>query len=164
MKKQVSEFHGFKVLRLRNATCVFLCLTLVAFVACDPGMTIRQKDELTRGESSSELVVRVAARDQFIGETRYITKVEVTNISISRIVITAVELVTSRETYPNHPFAAGAYPLTLIAGGAETLDVRFELAEPVHKAFIQPAKLQLHYKIGNQEETAHATIVGASLR
>ena len=79
------------------------------------------------------------------------------------MIITAVELHTSRRTYSNHPFSSDAYPLSVDPGERENLEVQFDLGEPVNKAFKEPAELPVHYKIGDAGQIAVARIIGGPL-
>jgi len=142
---------------------VILSVLLSALIACDPGMAIRQQDVPKNPESRVGLTIRIATRHQLIGESWYAPKVEVRNSFGSSVVITDVELATSRKTYPNHPFRTRAFPLKLTTGRTGALKVRFELAEPVCKTFRDPAELRVHYTIEDSNEIARDAIVGGPL-
>jgi len=51
-------------------------------------------------------------------------------------------------------------------GAKETagIEVRFDLVEPVHRAFEETAILRVHYSVGGKEQIAIATLVRGSLR
>jgi hypothetical protein len=125
-------------------------------------MAIRQQD-VPKSATRTGLVIRVATRHQLIGESWCSPKLEVTNSFSSSVVITDVELVTSRQTYANHPFRSGAYPVKLTAGQTGTLEVRFELVEPVYKTFRDPAELRVHYSVGGSPQIARVGLVGGAL-
>ena len=142
---------------------IILGIVLSVLTACDPGIEIRQQDVSENASTGQELILRVTTRDQLIGEKSYAPKLEVTNPSSSRMIITAVELATSRQTYSNHPLNSDAYPLSVGPGQKESPEVRFDLAEPVDKAFKGPAELRVHYKIGDAGQIAVARIIGGPL-
>jgi hypothetical protein len=141
----------------------FLAMTVAFLVACDPGMSISQEDMSKTSGSKGDLIIRIAPRHQLIGESRYSPKVEVTNTFDTPLKITSVELATLREIYANHPVAKGIYPVTLSARATAGLEVRFDLAEPVHKAFKQPAELRIHYLTVGGEKVATVRLVGGPL-
>lgn len=148
---------------MRRIVGIFVGVVLSILTACDPGIAIRQQDVSENAGTRPELILRVATRDQLIGEKSYDPKLEVTNSSSARMIITAVELATSQQTYSNHPFSSDAYPLSVGPGQKENPEVRFDLAEPVNKAFKEPAELRVHYKIGDAGRIAVAHIVGGPL-
>ena len=148
---------------MRKIVGSILGIVLSVLTACDPGIAIRQQDVSENAGTGPELILRVTTRDQLIGEKSYAPELEVTNSSSSRMIITAVELATSRQTYSNHRFNSDAYPVSVGPSQKENLEVRFDLAEPVNKAFKEPAELRVHYLIGSAGQIAVAHIIGGPL-
>jgi hypothetical protein len=136
--------------------------------ACDPGMTIRQK-ELPSGfsgdnvSSKPKLAIHIATRHPLIGETWYTSTVAITNLSEIQVTITNVELVTRDATYQGCPPQTGTLPMSVAPGQTENLDVRFELAESVKKAFAEQAELRTHYRVRSQEEIVRTGLIGGAL-
>src|SRR5215470_15490852 len=65
-------------------------------VGCDPGVTIRQADEVKK---PSDLSLRVKSSHQLIGTTYYAPQVTVTNNSEATVVVTGIELATRQKIY-----------------------------------------------------------------
>ena len=142
---------------------IFLVM-LATMVACDPGIAIRQRRAPSPNIAEDNLEVSIATSDLLIGETRYFPRIDVTNRSARPLRITAVDLVTTHETYANHPSQLNIYPFTLAEGTTKRLEVIFELAEPVNRAFQKPAELRVHYTIGGFDRMATVTLEGGHLR
>ncbi len=146
----------------RTAGTLYLITVSLLFVACDPGMTIRQV-KASNGTSDA-ITIEVKTEHPLIGHTFYAPQVTVTNDSDSPITITSVELAAKRGTYPNKPLHSGSYPSAVPPGKTETLDVWFDLADDVRNTFFrQPAELQVHYRSRGRDETSLVSIIGGPL-
>jgi hypothetical protein len=78
---------------------VVLPLSLLV-VVCDPGVTIRQGDSPKEIGKPTGVIVRVKSANEFIGTARYATQVTVTNNSEATMLVTGIELATSRQSIP----------------------------------------------------------------
>jgi len=141
---------------------VFLVATIL-MVACDPGMTIQQVKSLDEAASGSTtpaplVVVRVKPLSTLIGSKLYIPEVRVTNSSGSPITVTRVELSAKGKTYENQPPRPDNYPLTIQPGGTQILEVMFQLDDTVHETFQHPADLLVHYRTGEKQQLARASV------
>jgi hypothetical protein len=126
-------------------------------------MTIRQEDPSAGIAANTNVVIHVRTTHPFIGETWYAPGVEVQNVSNSPVSVAKVELVARRTTFQNKPFRSGTYPAEIPPGSAATLDVRFDLADPVKKTFQEPVELRVYYRSGSKEQVAHTNLIGGSL-
>ena len=158
---------------MRRTFTGLLVVLLLLTVGCpigDPGMTIRQAVQrgslsgLPATPSPSYLGINVKTSHPFQGETWYAPTVTVTNSFESPITVSAVELVVRGVTYANGRGRAEAYPVVVLPGKTETLDIWFDLRENVWKTFFkQSAELRVHYRKDAREEIAHASIIGGHL-
>lgn len=138
-----------------------LTATLVVTVACDPGMTISQAS--SPGATKGAVSVHVKTSHPLVGETWYAPDTKVTNSSESPITVSRVELSARGVAYANRPRRPGTYPLIVPTGGTEALDIWFDLHDDVKKTFQQSATLDVHYRKGDQEETAQVNLIGGPL-
>jgi hypothetical protein len=136
---------------------------LALMVACDPGMTIRQADPSAGSAANGGVTIHVRTSHPLIGEPSYAPEVEIANVSNSPINVTSVELVAKRGTFQNKPRRSGTYPVEVLPGKTEPLDVWFDLSDDVKKTFVEPAELRVHYRSGSTEQIAGAILVGGSL-
>jgi hypothetical protein len=109
-----------------------LLLELIAFVACDPRITIRQIKSFVQSENVTitaipKISVDVKTTRQFVGEKWYSPQTIATNTSDLPITITGVELFAEGTTFQNKPRVANYYPLNLSAHDTVALDVDFRL-------------------------------------
>jgi hypothetical protein len=148
----------------------YVPITLVAVLAvfaigCDPGMSISQikpSCETTKGDSATaQIVIDVATSHVFIGNTRYVPQVRITNSSNASITITSVELISRGEVYANKPVQPGFYPLVVQPGKTEDLLVWFDLKNPVYETFKDQSQLQVHYRKDDKEEIVRTGVVGS---
>ena len=150
---------------MRN-TMRALLITVVFFcVACDPGMTIRQKkfsDETTKQQTTTggQTIIDIKTSHVLIGETKYVPQVSITNASDSSITVTSVELISLGTAFANNPRQLGLYPLVVKPRATGGLLVWFDLNNDVKRTFRQPAELRVHYLRDNKNQIASATIVG----
>ena len=159
-KKASFKFHGFKVSRVSKPAGVLLGFTLADLVACDPGMRfVSRIDRPVPPRSpneSSEWRLPISRSG----------KVGTSPRSKSR---TRPVFTRSRPRRVGHfsrnlsqpPIRAASLSCDVTRGGTETLNVRFDLAEPVYKAFKQSAEFGLHYVSG--KGISSTTIVASSL-
>jgi len=143
-----------------------LALSLYFLIGCDPGMSIRQVNSVTRPPKPviipSELVLDVKTTHQLIGESWYDPEVRITNRSQLAATVTKVELVALAKTYaPSHP---DGYPLQLGPGESQVLKVFFELEHGVQETFKKRADLRVYYEIGGEKQIAIAKLAGGSLK
>ena len=73
-------------------------------------------------------------------------------------------MVTRGITYANHFRESKTYRVEVQVGLTTPIDLWFDLAEPVHKAFEKTAIVRVHYLVGGNEEIALATLAGGSLK
>jgi len=93
---KISEMTSHDV----RAVFVAFALALpLLIVACDPGVTIHQADSLTETGKSSGVILRVKSTHQFIGDTRYVAQVTVTNALEAPVLVTGIELATKQKIY-----------------------------------------------------------------
>jgi hypothetical protein len=145
-----------------------LSAILLLVAACDPGMTVHQTKsayEATNGNTAtdSQVAIHVKTTHQLIGETWYMPEVQVTNSDESPISITGVELAAQRTIFANKPPRPGTYPLVVLPGRTEILEIWFDLDDDVWNTFQQPAELRVHYRRANKEGVAHASVIGGRL-
>jgi hypothetical protein len=135
------------------------------FVACDPGMTIRQGNEKNRSEktAAAQVIIHVKSTRQLIGETWYAPEVRVTNTLKSPIAVTGIELAIQSKSYANASPRPETYPREIAPGSTDILNVLFRLDEDVQKTFHLPAELRIHYRNGGQQEIARTEVLGAPL-
>jgi hypothetical protein len=134
-------------------------------VACDFGMSIRQvnpPDRVSQGNAAkdAQIVVNVEATERLIGNTSYLTGVNLTNISDVSIAVSNIDLLAQNKTYENEPTRFTVYPLTIHPGGTERVGIYFHLDDDVWNTFQKPADLRVYYQIGNEQRVAHARIIG----
>src|SRR6202045_399299 len=129
---------------LRPLLRTLYLIPVLILIACDPGMTIRQTEPpaipTTLVGPNDKVIVHIKTTRQLIGETWYDPEVKVTNTLNSPITVTSVELKTGRDAYANNPSRLGAYPLSIMPGSTEPLDVSFRLKDNVRKTFQQSAE------------------------
>jgi hypothetical protein len=148
---------------VRSLALALLASVLVLTAACDPGMTILQDAPNAGTAANKSVVIHVRTIHPFISETWYAPGVEVQNASDSPVSVAKLELVTRRTTFQNKPRRSGAYPAEIPSGTAATLDVWFDLADPVKKTFQEPVELWVYYRNGNKERVAHTNLIGGPL-
>ena len=153
---------------MKSLASILLAIPFTLFVACDPGMTIRQINSTVDSKKTAvvvppEMTIEVKPTHQLIGEGWYDPQVKVTNSSDSPITITRVELVAQSATYENQPHAAESYPLSLPARGTTSLDIGFRFNQGVNKIFKEPAELRIHYLTGGHDGLARTTVAGVRL-
>jgi hypothetical protein len=142
---------------------------LILIVGCDPGVSIHQiksHGQASTGSLTSrpQVVIDVITRAQLIHETWYDPKVNVSNESNLPVTVTDIELSVRSKTFANElADQAWGYPTTIPPGGTKVLYVQFRLDEDVQETFREPAELLLHYRIGEKQEIAHATVIGGRL-
>lgn len=146
---------------------VFLLISISIILAgCDPGMTIRQVnpgDQPNRERVSPGLTLHISTKHPLVGETSYATDVQVTNAVGNPIIVTRVELVTADAVYHNEPSSRVSYPFSVATGETASLETYFRLRTDVYDAFKQRGQLRVHYRIGQEERTADATLEAAHL-
>jgi hypothetical protein len=130
-------------------------------VGCDPGISIRQVNsaEYAPNEKTTlddRVVVNAKTKLQFIGDTRYMPEVKVTNASGSPITVFSIDLSTRKKTYTSKVLPPPTFPLTIQSGSTETIGIDFNLDEDVQKTFQQTAELWVHYWSGGKQEIARA--------
>lgn len=147
-----------KTLVLRAA---FVAIPFV-IVACDYGMTIRQLNSPSQGSSTkgSQIVVNVETAERLIGNTSYLTGVQLTNVFEESVTVSNIDLSAQDKTYENEPTKFTVYPLTINPGNTERVGVYFHFDDDVWNTFQQPADLRVYYRIGNEQNVAHASIIG----
>src|SRR5215470_7033701 len=74
-------------------------LSSFLLTSCDPGITIHQTNQ--NNAENSNLEIRVESRSQFIGETWYDPKFEITNSFPESVTVTDAQLVARGITYKN---------------------------------------------------------------
>jgi hypothetical protein len=134
-------------------------------VACDIGLSIRQvnpPDRVSQGSApkDAQIVVNVETMERLIGNTSYLTGVKLTNVSGVSVAVSRIDLLAQNKTYENEPTRFTVYPLTIQPGGVERVGVYFRLDDDVQNTFQKPADLRVHYRIGNEQRVAHASIIG----
>ena len=144
-----------------------LMLSLTAFIACDPAMTIRQTNAVVESENAvvsaiPKISVDVTTTHQFIGEYWYGPRVLVTNLSDFPITIIGVELVSGGVTYENRPRVA-RYPLNVPSHDASLLDVYFRFGNGVDQVFKSPGELRFHYSSHQGSGVARITVAAGPL-
>ena len=150
-----------KTLVLRAA---FVAIPFVV-VACDYGMTIRQlnsPDRVSQGSSTkdSQIVVNVETAERLIGTTSYLTGVKLTNVSEESVTVSNIDLSAQNKTYENEPTQFTVYPFKINPGSTERVGVYFHFDDDVWNTFQQPADLRVYYRIGNEQNVVHASIIG----
>lgn len=145
-----------------------MVLVLILFVACDPGMTVRQIDSSVESEGATttttpKISVDVKTTDQLIGERSYRPRVTLTNSSDFTITITEVDLNAQGAIYKNRPYDAKYYPLRVPPQSTVPLDVYFRFAEGIYKIFKDPCELRIHYSSQQGTALARITVAGGPL-
>ena len=152
---------------LTHRLTVFLLIsTSIVLAGCDPAMTIRQVklgDQSNRERVSPEVALHISTQHPLIGESWYVTNVQVTNAVGNPITVTGAELVTADTVYHSEPSNRVSYPLLVATGETASLETYFRLRTDVYDAFKQRTQLRVHYRIGQEERTADATLEAASL-
>ena len=143
---------------MKSAIAIPLLGIITSLVACDPGISIRAVPQKKSSSAAQDLVIDVAPVNEFTGSTAYIAKAKITNSSNSIVVVTSCELVTERNTYQARLGGVESYPIKLAPGKSELGCGFFDLHDPVHKIFKNPAELRIHYSIAGREEIARVTI------
>jgi hypothetical protein len=131
-------------------------------------MTIRQAQTINHNRTPLDTVgprvtIRVKTTHQLFGEAWYDPNVEITNSLESPVVVTSVELITQKRSYPNTSPQPENRPVTIPSGSTETMKVSFSLDAGVHETFRRPAELRVHYLTGDKEEIARTTIARGPL-
>ncbi len=137
--------------------------TITSLVACDPGITIRQTQP---GISSNpdQLAIEISSVNEFTGSRFYGAKAKLTNLSRSSITIKGCEL-AAQNVINESQFGGGeSYAFELAPGASTYFNPFFQLKDPVHDVFKQPAELRVHYVIDGREEVARAILRGGPLR
>ena len=147
---------------------VVLVLGLIALVACDPGMTVRQINSFVQSENVAvtaipKISVDVKTTHQLVGEHWYSPQTIATNPSGFPIKITGVELVADGTTFQNKPRVANYYPLELPAHDTVALDVNFRFNDGVSKVFKNPGEVRIHYSSQQGAGLARVTVAGGPL-
>ena len=147
---------------------MLLVLPFALFLACDPGMTVRQINSIVDSKKTAvvvppEMTIEIKTTHHLIGEGWYDPQVKVTNSSDSPITIRRVELVAQAVTYENQPRAAESYPLTIPARSTASLDIGFRFNQGVNKIFKKPAELRIHYLTGGHDGLARTTVAAGAL-
>jgi hypothetical protein len=145
-----------------------LLLELIALVACDPGMTVRQINSFVQSENVAvtaipKISVDVKTTHQFVGENWYTPQTIVTNPSDFPITITGVELVADGSTFQNEPRVANHYPLNVPAHDTAALDLNFRFSDGVSKVFKNPGELRIHYSSQQGVGLARVRLAGGPL-
>lgn len=135
----------------------------ILLTGCDPGLTIRQVEIARAGPENHQVTIHIKTNHQFIGDTKYVPEVKVTNSSRAPITVTKVELVEPKANYENKLNSLGSYPVPVSPGDTKVLDVWFDLNDSVKTIFQAPIELRVHYRLGDKDEIARATIVGGRL-
>lgn len=135
----------------------------ILLAGCDPGLTIRQVEITRESSENHQVTIHIKTNHQLIGDTKYVPEVRVTNSSGAPITVTKVELAERKATYENKPVRLGSYPVPISPGDTKVLDVWFELNDSVRTIFHTPIELRVHYRSGDKDEIARATIVGGRL-
>ena len=140
---------------------VVLVVLGLAAVSCDPGMEIRQLDQVARS-ADSVLIVQVPKSRNLIGEGFYAPEgVEATNISTASLSITRVELMSGEKTYAWKQVGPGKYPINLEPGASAKLPIWFDLKPSYLSAvFKKPVELRVSYETGGQKNYVSAFFVG----
>src|SRR5262245_42919303 len=104
--------------RMRNRMRALLITVVFFCVACDPGMTIRQKkfsDETAKQQTTTggQTIIEIKTSHVLIGESKYAPRVSITNASDSSISVTGVELISRGTVFANNPPPLGLYPLVV---------------------------------------------------
>jgi len=125
-------------------------------------MTIRQLNSPSQGSSTkgSQIVVNVETAERLIGNTSYLTGVQLTNVFEESVTVSNIDLSAQDKTYENEPTKFTVYPLTINPGNTERVGVYFHFDDDVWNTFQQPADLRVYYRIGNEQNVAHASIIG----
>jgi hypothetical protein len=142
---------------------ILLFALIGSLTACDPGMSVRPVAQKKPISGAQDLVIDVAPVNEFIGSTWYMAKANITNSANSTITITKCELAAERNTYQARLGGGKSYPIELAPGETKLGCGFFELHDPVHKTFKDPAELRIHYSIGGREEIARVTVAGGPL-
>ncbi len=160
-------YHGFVKRDTRVAWVILssftLILILVFIVACDPGMTIRQRDPIAAtgtNQKPSFVTIRVRTAHLMVGDSWYAAPAEVSNLSSLPITITRVELVVRGTTFQNSPRRSGTYPMEVAPGSTAPLDTWFDLNGSLKKTFHEETELRVYYQSENKESIARATLIG----
>jgi hypothetical protein len=157
---KISEMTSHDV----RAVFVAFALALpLLIVACDPGVTIHQADSLTETGKSSGVILRVKSTHQFIGDTRYVAQVTVTNALEAPVLVTGTELATKQKIYSDSSPRPQDFPEEVLPRQAHDFTVLFRLDDAVYKTFKESAELRVHYRNGSREDTARIAIVLGSL-
>ena len=123
------RLNGIARRRGRTFIRTALLLGLIALVACDPGMTVRQITSFVQSENAAVTVipkisVDVKTTHQLVGENWYSPQTIATNTSDFPITITGVELVADGATFQNQP-RVPTYPLSVPAHDTAALELKF---------------------------------------
>jgi hypothetical protein len=151
---------------IRGMRRVFVAFVLplpLLIVACDPGVTLRQADSPKEVGNRSSVILRVKSARHFIGDTRYVPQVTVTNTLEAPVLVTGIELATKQKIYSNSSPQPPDFPEEVLAKQAHNFTVLFRLDDAVYKTFKEPAELRVHYRTGSGEDTARIAIVLGSL-
>jgi hypothetical protein len=142
---------------------MFLVAALCLVIACDRYYTIRQMP--SGGKTSAEAAaanpnvhIQVEPKAMFGGRQSYRSKVVIGNSSDKQLTVTSVELVTNGTTYATKSGEARASPLSVPAGGSETIDFDFDLNAYPSEMLPHPAELRIHYRTGGQDWVASAVL------
>jgi hypothetical protein len=136
---------------------------VLLIAGCDPGMTIRQRPLAQLYGVRPEIIVHVETTHPLIGEYWYSPQVEVSNLSLSSVIITYVELATKGQVYENKPRRSGLYPFSVGAGNKKSLPVWFDLSGSVKSIFSETVELRVHYRSGDEDRIFSANLEGAPL-
>ena len=108
--------------------------------------------------------LKISPVNEFTGSRFYGAKAKLTNLSESSITIKGCELAAQNVIYESHLGGGESYPFELAPGASTYFGPFFQLKDPVHDVFKQPAELRVHYVIDGREEFARAILRGGSLR
>lgn len=142
-----------------------LILAIMFVAACDPGMTIRQRNGKVapsdpQNASQNDLDVRVREERPLIGTKYYIPQIVLTNHLKVPVKITRLELVTGEHSYePTRKDYKNLQPVIPV-NASVSLSPWYDLDNPVYKAFAKNAELKVFYESGGQEQVHSVQLEG----
>jgi hypothetical protein len=135
---------------------------MLALVACDPGMTIR---EHRTPDPSAPISFTDQTQHSLIGENWFTPHLRLQNVSDAEVVISSVELNVAGRTYLNTRGREDDYPVTIRPREAADLPVWFDLGDQsIYKLFYNKrGKVLVRYTFKGVDALIAAEVSGGAI-
>jgi hypothetical protein len=147
----------------RIACSLSIWVLLLGFVACDPGMAIR---EHWPPNSSSPITLTDHTQHPLVGSNWFVPHIRVQNVTDMEVVIRSVELNVGGRTYLNGRGREKSYPFSVKARSTAELPVWFDLREQsVYKLFYEKqGKVLVRYTYKGEDALIEVEVSGGPIR